>query len=93
MELAKNYFADERKDDLKQIGHGLQRSDVPGHVTGKTAYFADRNFPGMLHLKMVRSPHHHARIRSHRHVRGREASGRRARAHRTRTCRTMSTPS
>src|SRR5699024_8216093 len=24
----------------------------------------DRAFPGMLHLKMVRSPHHHARILS-----------------------------
>jgi CO/xanthine dehydrogenase Mo-binding subunit len=62
--LAKNYFADERKDDLQQLGQGLQRSDLPGHVTGKTTYFADRNFPDMLYLKMVRSPHHHARIRS-----------------------------
>jgi len=60
--LAKEYFADQRDDDLKQLGQGLQRSDVPGHVTGKTRYFADRNFPGTLHLKMVRSPHHHARI-------------------------------
>ena len=64
MRLAKDYFADERRDGLNQIGQGLQRSDVPGHVTGKTAYFADRTFPGLLHLKMVRSPHHHARIRS-----------------------------
>ncbi|WP_442578901.1 xanthine dehydrogenase family protein molybdopterin-binding subunit [Mesorhizobium sp. ASY16-5R] len=64
MELRKNYFADERKDDLHEIGQSRPRSDAPGHVTGKTAYFADRNFPGMLHLKMVRSPHHHARIRS-----------------------------
>jgi CO/xanthine dehydrogenase Mo-binding subunit len=64
MELAKSYFADERKDDLKQLGLGLQRSDVPGHVTGKTTYFADRTFPGMLYLKMVRSPHDHARIRN-----------------------------
>ena len=62
--LAKEYFSDERQDDLNQIGQSLQRSDVPGHVTGKTAYFADRSFPGTLHLKMVRSPHHHARIRS-----------------------------
>lgn len=64
MELRKSYFADERKDDLHEIGQGRPRLDAPGHVTGKTAYFADRNFPGMLHLKMVRSPHHHARIRS-----------------------------
>ena len=63
MELRKNYFADQRKDDLHEIGQPRPRSDSPGHVTGKTAYFADRNFPGMLHLRMVRSPHHHARIR------------------------------
>ena len=62
MELRKSYFADERKDDLHEIGQSRPRSDVPGHVTGKTAYFADRTFPGMLHLKMVRSPHDHARI-------------------------------
>ncbi|TIS71058.1 MAG: xanthine dehydrogenase family protein molybdopterin-binding subunit, partial [Mesorhizobium sp.] len=64
MELRKSYFADQRKDDLHEIGQPRPRSDSPSHVTGKTAYFADRNFPGMLHLKMVRSPHHHARIRS-----------------------------
>ncbi|TIW04456.1 MAG: xanthine dehydrogenase family protein molybdopterin-binding subunit, partial [Mesorhizobium sp.] len=64
MELRKDYFADVRKDGLHEIGQPRPRLDSPGHVTGKTAYFADRNFPGMLHLKMVRSPHHHARIRS-----------------------------
>ncbi|MCV0395547.1 MAG: xanthine dehydrogenase family protein molybdopterin-binding subunit [Rhizobiaceae bacterium] len=64
MRLAKDYFADQRDDDLKQLGQGLQRSDVPGHVAGTTTYFADRTFPRMLYLKMVRSPHHHARIRS-----------------------------
>ncbi|RFC67406.1 MULTISPECIES: xanthine dehydrogenase family protein molybdopterin-binding subunit [Mesorhizobium] len=64
MRLAKEYFADQRKDDLHELGKGLQRSDAPGHVTAKTKYFADRTFPGMLYLKMVRSPHHHARIRS-----------------------------
>ncbi|WP_257808783.1 xanthine dehydrogenase family protein molybdopterin-binding subunit [Mesorhizobium sp. J428] len=63
MELRKSYFADERKDDLNEIGQSLQRSDVPNHVTGMTAFFADRTFPNLLHLKMVRSPHHHARIR------------------------------
>ena len=63
MELRKSYFADERKDDLKELGQGKARSDAPAHVTGRTSYFADRTFPGLLHLKMVRSPHHHARIR------------------------------
>lgn len=64
MELRKNYFADERDDNLNEIGQPRPRSDAPGHVTGKTTYFADRTFPGLLHLKMVRSPHHHANIRS-----------------------------
>jgi CO/xanthine dehydrogenase Mo-binding subunit len=63
MRFAKNHFADQRQDNLSQLGQSLQRSDVPGHVTARTSFFADRNFPGMLHLKMVRSPHHHARIR------------------------------
>ncbi|HET7411022.1 MAG TPA: xanthine dehydrogenase family protein molybdopterin-binding subunit [Pararhizobium sp.] len=64
MELRKTYFADERNDDLQEIGQPRARSDALSHVTGKTAFYADRTFPGMLHLKMVRSPHHHARIRS-----------------------------
>ncbi|WP_417411312.1 xanthine dehydrogenase family protein molybdopterin-binding subunit [Hoeflea sp.] len=64
MELRKTYFADERDDNLNEIGKPRPRSDAPGHVTGKTSYFADRTFPGLLHLKMVRSPHHHANIRS-----------------------------
>jgi CO/xanthine dehydrogenase Mo-binding subunit len=63
MKLSKSYFADERREDLVEIGQPRQRSDIRGHVTGKTAYFGDRTFPGMLYLKMVRSPHHHARIR------------------------------
>ncbi len=64
MELRKSYFADERNDDLREIGLPRARSDALAHVTGKTGFYADRTFPGMLHLKMVRSPHHHARIRS-----------------------------
>jgi CO/xanthine dehydrogenase Mo-binding subunit len=63
MKLSKNYFADERSDDLNEVGQSRQRSDIRGHVTGKTAYFSDRIFPDLLHLKMVRSPHHHARIK------------------------------
>ena len=34
-----------------------------GHVTGQTVYVDDINFPDMLHLKMVRSPVPHARIK------------------------------
>ena len=62
MEHARNFFADERKDGFKTIGESEQRVDGRSHVTGKTQFYADRNVPGMLHLKMVRSPHDHARI-------------------------------
>ena len=34
-----------------------------GHVTGTTEYVDDVRYPGMLHLKMVRNPLVHARIR------------------------------
>lgn len=64
MEMRKDIFADERDDDLNVIGKGLQRQDMPGHVTGRTRFFDDHAFDGLLHLKAVRSPHPHARIRS-----------------------------
>jgi CO/xanthine dehydrogenase Mo-binding subunit len=63
MEIRKSYFADERSDDkLTEIGQSRQRSDVPGHIRGITPFYADRQIPGLLHIRMVRSPHHHARI-------------------------------
>lgn len=48
---------------LHVVGESLERSDGVGHVTGRTQYSADLTFPGMVHLKVVRSPVHHARIR------------------------------
>jgi CO/xanthine dehydrogenase Mo-binding subunit len=63
MEHVRGFFAGERADDLKAVGSSQQRSDIAGHVTGRTQFYADRNPRGMLHLKMVRSPHHHARIK------------------------------
>ncbi len=62
MEHVKQFFADERAEGFKAVGVSGPRSDIHGHVTGRTQYYADRTFPGMLHLRMVRSPHHHARI-------------------------------
>ena len=49
--------------DLHVVGQSVERSDGVGFVTGRAAYTADLTFPGMLHLRMVRSPLHHARIR------------------------------
>ncbi|MEX2318891.1 MAG: molybdopterin cofactor-binding domain-containing protein, partial [Bauldia sp.] len=64
MEHVREFFADERKDGFNTIGVSEQRVDVTGHVTGRTQFYADRHVNGLLHLRMVRSPHHHARILS-----------------------------
>jgi CO/xanthine dehydrogenase Mo-binding subunit len=45
------------------IGRGVERRDGMGHVTGTTEYVDDVRYPGMLHLKMVRNPLVHARIK------------------------------
>ena len=63
LEIRKEYFADERDDDLKEIGKGTQRQDMLGHVTGASTFFNDHAMPGLLHLKVLRSAHAHARIR------------------------------
>ena len=49
--------------EFNVVGQSVARRDGLGHVTGKTVYVDDLHFPGMLHLKMVRSPLHHARIK------------------------------
>jgi len=64
VEFRKDLFADERDDNLNEIGKPTQRQDALGHVTGRSPFFDDHLFDGLLHLRCVRSPHHHARIRS-----------------------------
>ncbi|MEM7524837.1 MAG: molybdopterin cofactor-binding domain-containing protein, partial [Pseudomonadota bacterium] len=64
VEFRKDLFADERDDNLVTIGKPHQRQDMAGHVTGRTPYFDDHLFDGLLHMRCVRSPHHHANIRS-----------------------------
>jgi CO/xanthine dehydrogenase Mo-binding subunit len=63
LELRKDIFADERDDNLKEIGKGTQRQDMLGHVTGASTYFNDHRLQGMLHLAVKRSEHAHARLR------------------------------
>ncbi|MEL6575868.1 MAG: molybdopterin cofactor-binding domain-containing protein, partial [Pseudomonadota bacterium] len=63
IEFRKDLFADERDDTLSEIGHPRLRQDILGHVTGRTRYYDDHLFDGLLHMRCVRSPHHHARIR------------------------------
>jgi CO/xanthine dehydrogenase Mo-binding subunit len=50
-------------EQLNVVGQSVVRNDGVGAVTGRTQFTADRVIPGMLHLKVVRSPVHHARIR------------------------------
>ncbi len=49
-------------DSLNVVGKSVARRDGLGHVTGKTVFVDDINFPDMLYLKMVRSPLPHANI-------------------------------
>ena len=63
IEFRKEFFADERDDNLNEIGKPTRRQDILGHVTGRSPFFDDHLFDGLLHIRCVRSPHHHARIR------------------------------
>ncbi|MDA8585014.1 molybdopterin-dependent oxidoreductase [Rhodobacteraceae bacterium] len=63
VEFRKDLFADERDDNLKEIGKPTIRQDILGHVTGRTPFYDDHQFDGLLHMRAVRSPHHHAQIR------------------------------
>ncbi|MFH7026003.1 MAG: molybdopterin-dependent oxidoreductase [Heteroscytonema crispum UTEX LB 1556] len=45
------------------VGQNIPKQDGTAIVTGKASYTADISPPGLLHLKLVRSPHPHARIR------------------------------
>jgi len=46
----------------KSAGMSLANPLGPGFVTGQARYTIDIILPGMLHLKVLRSPHAHARI-------------------------------
>ena len=48
----------------KWIGQRTIRPDGVDKVTGRAAFAADTNMPGMIWGKILRSPHPHARIRS-----------------------------
>jgi len=48
--------------EVKGVGLAIPRPDGPEKVTGGTEYVADLKPKGMLHAKLLRSPHAHARI-------------------------------
>ena len=63
IDFRKQYFADERNDNLNEIGKPTRRQDITGHVTGRSPFYDDHLFEGLLHMRCARSPHHAARIR------------------------------
>ena len=50
------------KSDLKLIGTPMRKVEGLDKSTGRALYTDDLVFPGMLHGKILRSPHPHARI-------------------------------
>jgi CO/xanthine dehydrogenase Mo-binding subunit len=48
--------------DVKGVGVAIPRPDGPEKVTGRVEYVADMKRRGLLHAKLLRSPHAHARI-------------------------------
>ncbi|HZP35499.1 MAG TPA: xanthine dehydrogenase family protein molybdopterin-binding subunit [Methylomirabilota bacterium] len=50
--------------DVRGVGVSIPRPDGPEKVTGRVQYVADLQPKGLLHAKLLRSPHAHARIRS-----------------------------
>ena len=50
--------------DVRGVGLSIPRPDGPEKVTGHVQYVADIKPKGLLHAKLLRSPHAHARIRS-----------------------------
>jgi CO/xanthine dehydrogenase Mo-binding subunit len=44
------------------VGRDIPRLDAVEKVTGTAAYTGDLRFPGMLHAKLLKSPHAHAKI-------------------------------
>ena len=55
---------DVQEHKFKVIGTRPIRHDGVDKVTGRARYGADISLPGMLHGKVLRSPHAHARIKS-----------------------------
>jgi CO/xanthine dehydrogenase Mo-binding subunit len=48
--------------DVRGVGLAIPRPDGPEKVTGRVQYVADIKLRGLLHAKLLRSPHAHARI-------------------------------
>jgi xanthine dehydrogenase YagR molybdenum-binding subunit len=51
------------EEELKVVGKPIPRVDGDQRVSGAARYPSDIQLPGMLHAKILRSPHPHARIK------------------------------
>lgn len=64
-----------KKTDFYQVNKGVHKVDVLGLATGQALYTDDFSRPEMLHLKILRSPHAAARIKSIRTAKARRLDG------------------
>ena len=51
-------------DDYTQVGTSQVARELVALVTGEMRFVHDMTIPGMLHARVVRPPHYHARLRS-----------------------------
>jgi len=65
-------------EPLRVVGHSVRRVDALEKVTGRARYVTDMELPGMLHVKLLRSPYPHAKILGVDVSRARAAAGVRA---------------
>ncbi|MBD1833692.1 molybdopterin-dependent oxidoreductase [Cyanobacteria bacterium FACHB-472] len=63
IKIQENLTQNSKLEIQSSVGQSIPKQDGPTLVKGKPAYTADWSLPGLLHLKVVRSPHPHARIR------------------------------
>ena len=61
--------------EYRAVGRPTPRIEGVDKVTGRTVYTADLRLPGMLHARLLRSPHAHARIRRIHTARARSLAG------------------
>ncbi|MDP8234804.1 MAG: molybdopterin-dependent oxidoreductase, partial [Candidatus Erginobacter occultus] len=52
-----------KKQKFNQVNTGVEKVDGLGLALGQGRFTDDYSFPGMLHGKLLRSPHAHARIK------------------------------
>ncbi len=67
--------ADPRAGELRQVSHGVVKRDARALLEGRPVYTADLVPPDALVVRLLRSPHAHARIRSIDASRALEAPG------------------